>query len=193
LHDGDAHVARPRGTERVAGRHQATRFAGEAVGEPPGVAVGRLGPEVKAALWERRVEVDGLQDLCGALEAAVVALRLFVDVRVVAERGDGRLAGYIVMWFLVDEAEIANLAVSPDARGRRVGALLLDAAIADAERRGIGTFFLEVRDSNRAARALYESRGFEEIARRRRYYRAPVEDALVMRRRRVTAGPARSS
>ena len=112
---------------------------------------------------------------------------------VVAEREDGRLAGYIVMWFLVEEAEIANLAVAPDDRGRRVGALLLDAAIAAAERRGIDTFFLEVRDSNRAARALYGSRGFEEIARRRRYYRAPVEDALVMRRRRVTAGPARSS
>jgi ribosomal-protein-alanine N-acetyltransferase len=112
---------------------------------------------------------------------------------VVGERPDGRLAGYIVMWFLVDEAEIANLAVAPDDRGRRVGALLLDAAIAAAERRGIGTFYLEVRDSNRAARALYGSRGFEEIARRRRYYRAPVEDALVMRRRRVTADPARSS
>ena len=112
---------------------------------------------------------------------------------VVAERADGRLAGYIVMWFLVEEAEIANLAVSPDDRGRRVGALLLDAAIAAAEARGIGTFFLEVRDSNRTARALYGSRGFEEIARRRRYYRSPVEDALVMRRRRVTAGPARSS
>ena len=112
---------------------------------------------------------------------------------VVAERPDGRLAGYIVMWFLVDEAEIANLAVAPDDRGRRVGALLLDAAIAAAERRGIGTFYLEVRDSNRMARALYGSRGFEEIARRRRYYRSPVEDALVMRRRRVTAGPPRSS
>lgn len=112
---------------------------------------------------------------------------------VVAERADGRLAGYIVMWFLVDEAEIANLAVAPDDRGRRVGALLLDAALAAAEARGIGTFYLEVRDSNRTARALYGSRGFEEIARRRRYYRSPVEDALVMRRQRVTAGPGRSS
>jgi [ribosomal protein S18]-alanine N-acetyltransferase len=42
--------------------------------------------------------------------------------------------------------------------------------------------WLEVRPSNAAARRLYESRGFQLIGRRRGYYRAPVEDALVMRR-----------
>ena len=48
--------------------------------------------------------------------------------------------------------------------------------------RGVRTAFLEVRESNSAARALYGSRGFTEIDRRRNYYRRPVEDALVMRR-----------
>jgi ribosomal-protein-alanine N-acetyltransferase len=41
--------------------------------------------------------------------------------------------------------------------------------------------FLEVRESNAAARALYAARGFEPIARRARYYRKPVEDAIVLR------------
>jgi len=59
---------------------------------------------------------------------------------------------------------------------------LIDAAIAEAESRGAESMFLEVRESNRAARALYASRGFEEISRRRGYYRTPVEDALVLRR-----------
>ena len=42
--------------------------------------------------------------------------------------------------------------------------------------------FLEVRESNVAARALYASRGFSAVGRRRGYYRHPVEDALVLRR-----------
>jgi [ribosomal protein S18]-alanine N-acetyltransferase len=48
--------------------------------------------------------------------------------------------------------------------------------------------YLEVRESNTRARALYASRGFEEVGRRRRYYRAPVEDALILRARVGRAG-----
>ena len=101
---------------------------------------------------------------------------------VAEEPGTARLAGYIVAWFVADEAEIANLAVAQDVRRRGVGALLLDGALAESERRGARAVFLEVRQSNAAARALYRSRGFDEIGRRPRYYRAPVEDALVLRR-----------
>jgi ribosomal-protein-alanine N-acetyltransferase len=89
--------------------------------------------------------------------------------------------GYLVAWFIMDEGEIANLAVAPEARSHGVGTLLLGTAIAMARRREVGTIYLEVRDSNAAARALYASHGFQEIGRRRRYYRRPVEDALVLR------------
>ena len=103
----------------------------------------------------------------------------------VAERPRApRLVGYIVAWHVVDEAEIANLAVASDARRAGIGARLLDAAIAAADGRACHTIYLEVRDSNHGARALYRTRGFEEIGRRIRYYRAPVEDALVLRRAR---------
>jgi len=94
----------------------------------------------------------------------------------------GRILGYVVAWFVVDEAEIANLAVSDDARRAGVGAMLLDHAIMTAERRNGRVVFLEVRESNVAARALYASRGFEVAGRRSKYYRKPVEDALVLRR-----------
>lgn len=94
----------------------------------------------------------------------------------------GALVGYVVAWFAADESEIANVAVAPAARGRGVGARLLDAALAEAARRGAATTYLEVRESNGAARALYASRGFGELGRRRRYYRHPVEDALVLGR-----------
>lgn len=98
------------------------------------------------------------------------------------ESGIDRVVGYVVAWFTGGEGEIANLAVDPDERGRRHGAALLDAALDEAHRLGAGEIFLEVRESNARARQLYESRGFVEVGRRRKYYRRPVEDAVILRR-----------
>lgn len=95
-------------------------------------------------------------------------------------RGD--LAGYVIAWLAADEAEIANVAVAPTLRGRGVGARLLDAALSEVALRGAAAVYLEVRESNEPARRLYASRGFEEVGRRRNYYRRPQEDALVLRR-----------
>jgi ribosomal-protein-alanine N-acetyltransferase len=92
------------------------------------------------------------------------------------------LAGYIVAWHAADEAEIANLAVAPTLRGHGIGARLLDAALREVAGRGVTAVFLEVRESNAAARRLYATRGFVEVGRRRNYYRRPPEDALVLRR-----------
>ncbi|HWJ14915.1 MAG TPA: ribosomal protein S18-alanine N-acetyltransferase [Gemmatimonadaceae bacterium] len=100
----------------------------------------------------------------------------------------GSVLGYVVAWFVADQGEIANIAVAPDQRGRGVGRALLDAALGEAAARGIAAVFLEVRDSNQRARELYASRGFEEVGRRRRYYRRPVEDAIVLRRTLSLAG-----
>lgn len=94
----------------------------------------------------------------------------------------GDLLGYVVAWFAADESEIGNLAVAPSARGRGVGAALLDAALAEAVRRGAAMTYLEVRESNVAARRLYASRSFAELGRRRKYYHNPTEDALVLGR-----------
>ena len=94
----------------------------------------------------------------------------------------GRVLGYVVAWFVVDEAEIANLAVSDEVRRAGIGARLLDFAVAAADQRQCRVVFLEVRESNAAARALYASRGFQVAGRRSKYYRKPVEDALVLRR-----------
>ncbi len=93
----------------------------------------------------------------------------------------GAVMGYVVAWFVADEAEIANLAVAPDRRRRGIGSRLLDAALTEARLAGANVVHLEVRDSNAAARALYGSRGFSTVGRRRRYYRDPVEDALLLR------------
>ena len=94
----------------------------------------------------------------------------------------GVLLGYTVAWFVLDEAELANLAVLPEAQGRGVGSLLLEGALAAADTRGSESMYLEVRASNLSAIALYRSHGFVEISRRKSYYKKPVEDALVLRR-----------
>jgi ribosomal-protein-alanine N-acetyltransferase len=99
-----------------------------------------------------------------------------------SESGASRVLGYVVAWFAGGEGEIANLAVDQDARGRGIGASLLDAALEEAIRQAANEVFLEVRSSNLRARQLYESRGFAEVGRRHRYYRRPVEDAVVLRR-----------
>ena len=92
------------------------------------------------------------------------------------------LDGYVVAWFVLDEGEVANLAVAPRARRQGIGSALLDAAIRESVDRGVSNLYLEVRESNQSARRLYASRGFEEVSRRKGYYRSPVEDALILRR-----------
>ncbi len=97
----------------------------------------------------------------------------------------GVVVGYCIAWAIGDEAELVNLCVAADHRGRGVGALLLDDLMATLERKGGVTVYLEVRDSNEAAQALYRGRGFVAAGRRKGYYRRPVEDAVIMRRPRA--------
>jgi len=125
--------------------------------------------------------------------ASAIASTLRYDhmrVLVAEERGEGGLGGdgagrplgYVVAMVAGPEAEIADLAVAPDARRRGIGRALIDRLLTDLEAEGVESVFLEVRESNRGARALYESRAFRGIGRRRGYYRLPVEDALLLKR-----------
>lgn len=99
----------------------------------------------------------------------------------VAERS-GRVAGFAALWVSGDEAELADLAVAPEHRRSGVGRTLLRACLREAAVRGAGQIFLQVRESNGAARSLYREAGFHEVGRRTGYYRAPAEDALVLMR-----------
>ncbi len=92
------------------------------------------------------------------------------------------IVAFAIAIFAADEGELANIAVTPAGRGRGLGSRLLDEVLSVALARGARTVWLEVRESNVAARALYGSRGFMQAGRRKRYYDDPVEDALVLRR-----------
>jgi [ribosomal protein S18]-alanine N-acetyltransferase len=79
-----------------------------------------------------------------------------------------------------DEAEVLTLAVLPAVRRQGVGRALLARVMTEAGRRGARSLFLEVAETNRAARQLYTQSGFAEVGRRPRYYRDGA-DALVLR------------
>lgn len=98
----------------------------------------------------------------------------------VLEDGTGGLLGYVVAWCILDQGEVANIAVAPETRGKGYAALLLNKILGVAQERGVETLYLEVRVSNRRAVALYEGFGFWQVGVRHAYYEQPREDALVM-------------
>ena len=91
-----------------------------------------------------------------------------------------KIISYGVMCYCLDEADLAKIATLPEERGRGAGGALLDLMLEDARKQGAFKTFLEVRESNTAARMLYASRDFKEIGKRKKYYRNPIEDAVVM-------------
>ena len=91
------------------------------------------------------------------------------------------LVGYIVGRLVLDEAEILNLGVAPHARRRGVARAVVGDLLAAFGGSGVRSVFLEVRESNLPALALYRSFGFRAVGKRPRYYHRPVEDAVVLR------------
>jgi ribosomal-protein-alanine N-acetyltransferase len=137
--------------------------------------------------WSRRSFASLLDDrrvrftvACALAEADLADVR---DADVGHADVGHAVVGYVVMWLVADEAELANLAVAPDRRRMGIGRYLLDSAMAEALAGGATSLYLEVRESNVAARALYGGRGFVAVGRRSAYYRNPAEDALLLRYR----------
>ena len=93
---------------------------------------------------------------------------------------DGRVAGFLAARKLADEMEILNLAVAPAARRQGIAGQLLRAAMKWGAAEGITKVYLEVRASNMAATAFYESHGFHSTGARPNYYRDPEDDALLL-------------
>ena len=100
----------------------------------------------------------------------------------VAEDGDGQVLGYGGLAVADDEAWIQNIAVRREAQRRGIGRAILEALLAEADRRGARAVLLEVAVDNAPAQKLYATYGFEPIGVRRGYYQPSNTDALVMRR-----------
>ncbi len=93
-----------------------------------------------------------------------------------------RLAAYIGSQSVCGEADMMNVAVSPDYRRQGVAQGLIEALVAALKERQVTCLSLEVRASNAPAIALYDKLGFCQVGRRPNYYRNPKEDALILRR-----------
>ena len=98
-----------------------------------------------------------------------------------SELDENRLGGWLVARSIDGQWELENIVVSPSLLRNGIGKALLQALFDAARAQDSESVFLEVRDSNGAARALYESAGFEITGRRKSYYSLPLEDAILYR------------
>lgn len=117
----------------------------------------------------------------GGLGGAVKNLRrLLRKEPPTAAHGDEQLAGFLGLWFMLEECHVVTVAVREALRRQGIGELLVITAVELALRREQEVLTLECRVSNTGAQALYERYGFERVGVRRRYYTDNNEDALIM-------------
>ena len=125
--------------------------------------------------WSRNMLAEELDNM---LSAFLVALD-----------DNDRVVGYAGVQVILDEGYITNIAVRPECRRQGIAAKLLQVFLDFAKTNQLSFLTLEVRASNYDAIALYGSRGFRSMGRRKNYYEHPREDALIMTRE-FTNGPA---
>jgi len=87
--------------------------------------------------------------------------------------------GYAGMHHVLEDGFITNVAVCPDCRRRGIGAALLGTLADYGREHGLSRLTLEVRETNRAARELYEKAGFISEGIRKGFYERPAEDAVI--------------
>lgn len=92
----------------------------------------------------------------------------------------GEPAGYMCLFHLFEEGELLNVAVSPDLRNKGIAQKMMDKMVEHLKEKGVERITLEVRESNAAARHLYERNGFTRFAIRKNYYSSPVENGIIM-------------
>jgi len=106
----------------------------------------------------------------------------FAYNRVAELKKDKGIAGYIFCWLVLTEATVLSLAVREDLRRQGLALYILETAFDDFKHKGIKEVWLEVRQTNVPARALYTRLGFEQVGIRPKYYYDSNEDAIVMRK-----------
>ena len=116
--------------------------------------------------WSRNMLAEELENACSAF--------------LVAEDDTGKVAGYAGLQVILDEGYITNVAVRPACRRHGIAGKLLQVFLDFGQANHLAFLTLEVRASNYDAIALYGSRGFRSVGRRKNYYEHPREDAVIM-------------
>ncbi len=104
----------------------------------------------------------------------------YLSAFLVALDDNDKVAGYAGLQAVLDEGDITNVAVRPDCRRQGIAGKLLQVFLDFAKGNHLAFLSLEVRASNYDAIALYGSRGFRSVGRRKNYYEHPREDAIIM-------------
>lgn len=140
--------------------------------------------QVREVGLEACPDIAALEAVCFDVPWSITFVRSLLDdglTRVWEARTSRGTVGTALLRAVAGEGELLRIAVHPDARRQGIGHALLGAVLsAGADACPLGVF-LEVRASNVAARRLYASEGFIDHGRRRDYYDAPREDAILMR------------
>lgn len=130
-------------------------------------------------------EIARLEKICfstpwsekALMEAFMTGTKFFVAVK------DKQVLGYVGISAIIDEGYITNIAVFPEHRNKGVATALLDFLFDFAKDQGLAFISLEVRESNYTAISLYEKLGFKTEGKRKNFYTAPTEDALILTKR----------
>ncbi len=128
-------------------------------------AVAKLEAEVFAVPWSQQAFSDAFR-----MEHAFFYVAA----------ADNDVVGYCGATVAADEGEITNIAVAPDCRRQNIAKQLLQDTMAGAYEKGARRIFLEVRSRNEPAIQLYQNAGFQTVGIRKKYYRDPQDDALMM-------------
>jgi [ribosomal protein S18]-alanine N-acetyltransferase len=150
-----------------------------------------LGWIIEPAAIESLPEILKIEEACFSapwtrkmLEAEVVG-NPFAHFLVAKQEEPGRTAatsivGYLCYWIVFEEVRLMNLAVIESMRHRGIARSLVSTALQTGLSQSATRAVLEVRASNDAAQALYQSLGFRRVAVRPKYYTSPIEDAVLM-------------
>ncbi len=142
--------------------------------------------EIKEADEERLLDIVSLGEkiFTNSWNEQMVATSMYgtydTVLTAVDTSNNNALAGYCIFTAPCEDCELLRIAVDKDYRRKGIGRKLIDAMIHICAKNKGENIFLEVRESNKPAISLYEAMGFDEISRRRDYYREPTEDAVIM-------------
>ena len=127
--------------------------------------------------------ISKLEEMCINPPWSYKSLCDFADCptsRILVASYNNEVYGYITYSQVLDEVQIANIAVHPEQRRLGIAENLLKSLYANSTKNGISLITLEVRESNEPAIQLYNKCGYKEVGRRKKYYSSPSEDAILM-------------
>ena len=138
-------------------------------------------------MQEKDIEqVSRIEEVCFSVPWSAKAFEEAIgkpDALYLAALEGDEILGYCGAYVILDEADINQVAVKASFRRQGIGKKLLEELLRQLEAQGIKAVTLEVRKSNRAAVALYESFGFVLEGQRKNFYEKPTEDAWIMWKR----------